>query len=90
VAQIAAANDGTSSFDHSTPAPGRDALKDHVVVEAVERGWERLGSGALFDAEEAAGFEIFVTADKNMRYKQNLAGRNIAVIALSPFRGAIV
>jgi hypothetical protein len=69
-------------FDHSAPAPLRDALKDHVVVEAVERGWERLGNGALLDAAEAAGFEIFVTADKNMRYRQNLAGRTIAVVVL--------
>jgi hypothetical protein len=69
-------------FDHSTPAPLRGALKDHVVVEAVERGWERLGNGALLDAAEAAGFEIFVTADKNMRFQQNLAGRKIAVVIL--------
>ena len=69
-------------FDHSTPAPLRDALKDHVVVEAVERGWESLGNGALLDAAEAAGFEIFVTADKNLRHQQNLAERKIAVVVL--------
>ena len=28
------------------------------------------------------GFEIFVTADKNIRYQQNLAGRKIAVVIL--------
>jgi hypothetical protein len=56
-------------FDHSTPAPLRHAPKAHVVVEAIERGWERLGNGALLDAAEA--FEIPVTADKNMRYQQD-------------------
>ena len=66
-------------LDHSTPAPLRYALKGHVVVEAVERGWERLVNGALL---EAAGFEVFVTADKNIRYRQNLAGRKIAIITL--------
>jgi hypothetical protein len=69
-------------FDHSTPAPLRHALKVHVVVEAIERGWERLGNGALLDAAEAAAFDILVTADKNMRYQQNLAGRKIAVVVL--------
>jgi hypothetical protein len=69
-------------FDHSTPAPLRHSLKAHVVVEAIERGWERLGNGALLDAAEAAAFEILVTADKNMRYQQNLAGRKIAVVIL--------
>ena len=69
-------------FDHSTPAPLRYALKDHVVVEAVERGWERLENGALLDAAEAAAFEIVVTADENMRHQQNLRGRNIAIVVL--------
>jgi hypothetical protein len=69
-------------FDHSTPAPLRYALKGHVVVEAVERGWERLANGALLDAAEAAGFELFVTADKNLRYQQNLASRKIAIVVL--------
>jgi hypothetical protein len=69
-------------FDHSTPAPLRYALKSHVVVEAVERGWERLVNGALLEAAEAAGFEVFVTADKNIRYQQNLADRKIAIVTL--------
>jgi hypothetical protein len=60
----------------------RHALKDHVVVEAVERGWEALGNGALLDAAEAAGFEVFITADKNMRFQQNLALRKIAIVVL--------
>ena len=69
-------------LDHSTPAPLRYALKGHVVVEAVERGWERLDNGALLAAAEAAGFEVFVTADKNIRYQQNSAGRKIAIVTL--------
>jgi hypothetical protein len=69
-------------FDHSTPAPLRDALKAHTVVEAIERGWQRLENGALLDAAEAAGFEILVTADKNMRHQQNLAARKIAIVVL--------
>lgn len=69
-------------FDHSTPAPLRYALKGHMVVEAVDRGWERLVNGVLLEEAEAAGFELFVTADKNIRYQQNLATRKIAIIAL--------
>jgi hypothetical protein len=69
-------------FDHSVPAPLRYALKDHVVVEAVERGWEALGNGALLDAAEAAGFEVFITADKNIRFQQNLTARKIAIVVL--------
>jgi hypothetical protein len=67
-------------FDQSTPAPLRHALNAHVVVEAIERGWERLENGALIDAAEA--FEILVTADKNIRFQQNLIGRKIAIVVL--------
>ncbi len=53
-------------FDHSTPAPLRFRLKSHEVTEARELGWERLANGVLLDAAESKGFEVLVTADKNM------------------------
>jgi len=31
-------------------------------------------NGVLLDAAEASGFELFVTADKNIGYQQDLAG----------------
>ena len=34
-------------FDHSVPAPLRDHLRKHTVVEAIERGWNRLSNGDL-------------------------------------------
>jgi len=69
-------------FDHSTPAPLRYALSGHQVVEAFERGWERLVNGALLDIAETEGFEVLITADKNLRYQQNMTGRKIAIIVL--------
>ena len=45
-------------------------------------GWDRLQNGELLAKAEAAGFEIFITADKNLRYQQNLSGRKIALIVL--------
>ena len=57
-------------------------MKGHEVVEAVERGWEKLANGDLLDAAEAAGFELFVTADKNIRYQQNLTSRQITIVVL--------
>ena len=69
-------------FDQSTPAPLRAHLKAHTVTEARERGWDRLVNGDLLDAAEGAGFEVFLTADKNLRYQQNLASRKIAIIVI--------
>jgi hypothetical protein len=69
-------------FDHSTPAPLRHALPVPQVAEAFERGWDRLVNGALLDTAEAEGFELLITADKNLRYQQNLTGRKIAIVVL--------
>ena len=51
-------------FDNGTPAPLRYALEGHVVVEAIERGWDRLANGELIAEAEAAGFELLLTTDK--------------------------
>jgi len=52
------------------------------VVEAIERGWDRLLNGELIAAAEAAGFEVLVTTDKNIRYQQDLRGRKIAFVVI--------
>jgi hypothetical protein len=69
-------------FDSGTPAPLRSALKGHVIVEAMERGWDRLVNGELIAAAEAEGFDLLLTTDKNMRYQQNPKGRKIAFVVL--------
>ena len=69
-------------FDHSTPGPLLYALKGLVIVEAVERGWDRLVNGDLLNEAGNAGFDLLVTADKNIRYQQNLAVRRIFIVVL--------
>ena len=69
-------------FDNGVPAPLRHALKDHEVVEAIERGGDRFLNGELIAAAEAAGFEALVTTDKNIRYQQNLKDRRIAFVVI--------
>jgi hypothetical protein len=69
-------------FDNGTPAPLRHHLKGHIVIEAIERGWDRLVNGELIAAAEAAGYELLITTDKNMRYQQNLKGRRISFVVI--------
>jgi len=69
-------------FDNGTPAPLRHALKGHIVVEAIERGWDRLVNGELIAAAEADGFEVLLTTDKNIRYQQDLENRKIAFVVI--------
>ena len=70
-------------FDHVTPAGIARFLTGHTVTKAKDRGWDRLGNGDLLTAAEDAGFDVLVTADKNMRFQQNLEGRRIALVVLS-------
>ena len=70
-------------FDNGTPRGLAAALHEHVIEEARARGWDALRNGELLDAAEAAGFDVFVTTDRNIPYQQNLTGRQIAVVVLS-------
>ncbi len=69
-------------FDQATPLPIRAYLDRHEIRTASQQGWATLKNGDLLTAAEAAGFEVLLTTDKNLRYQQNLAGRQIAVVVL--------
>ena len=69
-------------FDHVTPRGIARFLPGHTVTKAKDRGWDRLTNGDLLAEAEGAGFDVLLTADKNMRYQQNLAGRKIAIVVL--------
>ncbi len=70
-------------FDHVTPKGIARFLSGHTVTKAKDRGWDTLSNGDLLAVAEQAGFDMLVTADKNMRYQQNLEGRRIALVVLS-------
>ncbi|MEQ1910002.1 MAG: hypothetical protein ABMA15_14330 [Vicinamibacterales bacterium] len=60
------------------------------MTEARARGWDRLENGALLTAAESAGFDVLVTTDKNIRYQQNLTGREIAIVVLGKGRWRVI
>jgi hypothetical protein len=73
-------------FDQGTPVPLRNHLPSHTIETAYERGWDKLSNGALLDAAESNGFELFITTDQNLRYQQNLSGRKMAILVLPTTR----
>jgi hypothetical protein len=78
-------------FDNSTPRTlARYLLEHHTITEARARGWGQLENGELLNAAEAAGFEVFLTADKNMSYQQNLTRRKIAIVVLGKGRWSLI
>ena len=69
-------------FDNGTPKPIARCLTGHEVTFARRIGWHELENGDLINQAEAAGFEVLVSTDKNIRYQQNLTGRKIALVIL--------
>jgi hypothetical protein len=77
-------------LDNNAPRGLARALTGHVVTEARERGWATLKNGDLLRVAEEAGFDVLVTADKNIRYQQNLEDRKIALVVLAQLRWGLV
>ena len=69
-------------LDENLPRPLKRAFAAvHVVTTVQELGLAGLTNGALL-AELESHCDVFVTADKNLRYQQNLAGRTLAIVEL--------
>jgi alkanesulfonate monooxygenase SsuD/methylene tetrahydromethanopterin reductase-like flavin-dependent oxidoreductase (luciferase family) len=67
------------NLDHAL----RKLLKPHDVATVTHLGWAGLKNGELLRAAEDGGFDAFLTGDQTLVHEQNLAGRRLAVIALS-------
>ncbi len=70
-------------FDNGAPKPIARSLTGHMVTFARQIGWHELANGDLIRQAEAAGFEVLLSTDRNIRYQQNLTGRKIALVILS-------
>lgn len=69
-------------FDKSAPNGLARHLEGHTVSMAEQCGWGSMENGDLLTIAEQSGYELFLTADKNLRYQQNFAGRRISIVVL--------
>jgi predicted nuclease of predicted toxin-antitoxin system len=69
-------------LDESLPRRLSRALPDHSVSTVVEAGWSGVKNGRLLTLA-AARFDVFITADQNLQYQQNIAALPLAVIVLA-------
>ena len=70
-------------LDEQLPRQLAREIPDHQVRTVQQQGWAGLGNGELLRRAVADGFEIFVTADQNLEFQQNLSGSPIGVIVLA-------
>ena len=69
-------------LDESLPRRLSRALAEHTVTTVVEAGWSGVKNGKLL-ALAAGQYDVFVTADRNLQYQQNLSSLPLAVVVLS-------
>ena len=64
-------------------------LAYHVVESVQGLGWAGIKNGDLI-AKADDLHEVFLTADRNLRYQQNLTGRRIAIVIFPSNKLSIV
>jgi predicted nuclease of predicted toxin-antitoxin system len=70
-------------LDECVPAPLARLLTGHDCTTVQLAGWTGIKNGQLLQHAEQAKFDVFITADKNLRYQQQLTGRALAILELS-------
>lgn len=76
-------------IDENLPRYLKRVLAGHNVSTVQEMGWSGIKNGELLKLAEPI-FDLFLTADKNIRYQQNLKGRQLAIIVFPANRLSIV
>jgi hypothetical protein len=69
-------------LDESLPKELQSELAGHDVSTVQEIGWSGLKNGDLL-ARGAQQFDLFVTADQNLQYQQNLSALPLAIAVLA-------
>jgi hypothetical protein len=73
-------------LDEDVPHDLRPLLTEHDVFTAAHLGWAGVKNGSLLKLVEESGFDVFVTADQNLSYQQNLSSRAFGVVVLGTNR----
>jgi hypothetical protein len=74
------------NLDHAL----RKLIGQHEVVTVTYMGWAGLKNGELLQTAEDHGIDVFLTGDQTLTYEQNLAGRRLAIVALSAIQLPII
>lgn len=54
----------------------------HEVRTVQQEGWKGLTNGQLLQKADEQGFDVFVTADHNIEFQQNLKNSSLAFTVL--------
>lgn len=69
-------------FDEDVPRPLRRDLPGFDIRTVAEMGWAGVKNGELL-RRASPEFDVFLTADRNLVFQQNLAGVGLGVVVLA-------
>jgi predicted nuclease of predicted toxin-antitoxin system len=69
-------------LDEQLPRQLAEFLKGHDVRTVQQQGWSGLKNGALRRPATITGFHVFLTADQNIEFQQNLTKSEMFVVVL--------
>ena len=69
-------------LDEQLPRPLARALTGHDVSTVQQQGWAGLTNGELLRRAAERAFDVFITADQNLEFQQNLARSRLSVVVL--------
>ncbi len=69
-------------LDEQLPRQLARELIGHEVRTVQQQGWAGLKNGELLRRAADASYEVFVTADQNVEFQQNLARSRLVVLVL--------
>ena len=76
-------------LDEQLPRQLAPLLVGHEVRTVPQVGWAGLTNGELLRRAEAAGFDLFITADQNLEFQQNLPQSGLGVVVVSAASNAL-
>ena len=76
-------------IDESLPRFTLQLVQGHEAYTIQYMGWAGTKNGALLQRAEGQ-FDMFLTADKNLRYQQNLTERTLAIVVFPSNKLSVV
>jgi hypothetical protein len=73
-------------LDEQLPRRLAGDLIGHRVRTVQQEGWAGLKNGDLLQRAEDSGFDVCVTADRNLEFQQNLTRARLGVVVLADIR----
>ena len=76
-------------IDENLPRYLKRVLSKYDVQTVQDMGWHGVKNGTLLNFAESV-FDIFLTADKNLPYQQNLSERQLSIVVFPSNKLSVV